>query len=89
MPTPKRKTSKARRDKRASTKFIRPQAVTACLNCSAALNPHSACTECGFYKGRKILTTKLDRVLKRGETRRAVQAKQEAAEPAHEHAEEK
>lgn len=90
MPVPKRKTSKARRDQRSSTKFIRPQAITACLNCSAALSPHQACAECGFYKGRKVLTTKIERVLKRGEARQALQAKQEKhAEAPHEHTEEK
>lgn len=75
MPVPKRKTSKARRDQRASTKFIRPQAITKCLNCEHPINPHQVCFECGFYKGKKIMTTKLERAIKRGEVRRAQQAK--------------
>lgn len=83
MPVPKRKTSKARRDKRSANKHIRPQAVSACLNCSAAINPHSACASCGFYKGKKVLTTKLERAIKRGESRRVQAAKhEEAAAPA-------
>lgn len=76
MPVPKRKTSKARRDKRSANKHIRPQAITACLNCSAPLASHVACTACGFYKGRKVLSTKLERALKRGEARHA-QGKQQ------------
>lgn len=78
MPVPKRKTSKARRDQRSSTKFIRPQAVTGCSNCGAPLSPHQACLHCGYYKGKKVLTTKLDRALKRGEVRSAQKAQAQA-----------
>ena len=74
-----------------ANKHIRPQAVAACLNCSAALSPHQACASCGFYKGRKVLTTKLERVIKRGESRRAQQTEQahQATEAEHEHKDEK
>lgn len=84
MPVPKRKTSKARRDQRQSTKFIRPQATTSCSNCQAPLATHTACMSCGFYKGRKVLTTKLDRALKRGEERSAAQAKMAKKHESHE-----
>ena len=80
MPVPKRKTSKARRDQRSSTKFIRAQAITACSNCASPLNPHQACLHCGFYKGKKVLTTKLERVLKRGEVRATARSAQKAKE---------
>lgn len=69
MPTPKRKTSKSRRDKRSAGKHIRFVAVTKCQNCSAALRPHQACADCGFYKGVKVLTTKADRAVKRGQVK--------------------
>lgn len=78
MPVPKRKTSRSRRDKRHSTRFIRPQAIASCANCSQPLSPHVACAECGFYKGVKVLRTKSERVLRRGETRRAKQVAQAA-----------
>ncbi len=74
MPVPKRKTSKSRRDKRQSCKFIRPKAFTACSNCSEFLNPHQACLRCGFYKGRKILATKLDRTVRRASARQQANA---------------
>lgn len=89
MPVPKRKTSKARRDKRQSTKFIRVAAITACQNCEAPLNPHAACATCGFYKGVKVLRTKLERAIKRGEAREAIAKKAQAhstEEPHHEEA---
>ena len=73
MPVPKRKTSKSRRDRRSSTNFIRPQSVAECGNCTKPLLPHTACFECGFYKGAKVLRTKGERILTRGEARRAQQ----------------
>lgn len=76
MPTPKRKTSKSRRDKRASGKFISPKAVVNCSQCEAPLSPHQACYQCGFYKGKKVITTKLERALKRGEARSKKQKEQ-------------
>ena len=81
MPTPKRKTSKARRDKRQANKHIRPQAVTKCLNCAEPLNPHAACTGCGFYKGVKVMSTKTDRLVKRAQTAQVKAAKQAKAQP--------
>lgn len=76
MPVPKRKTSKARRDQRHSTRYIRPQAITKCLNCEHVMSPHQACLECGFYKGRKVLRTKQERTISRVEHMQALRAKQ-------------
>jgi large subunit ribosomal protein L32 len=71
MPVPKRKTSKSRRDKRQSCKFVRPKALTECTNCKEPLNAHQACGRCGYYKGRKIFATKLDRTLRKKAAGRA------------------
>lgn len=84
MPVPKRKTSKARRDKRSANKHIRPQAVTTCQNCEQPLSSHAACAACGFYKGKKVLRTKIERVLARSEKKSAVSAKQKPAAAEHE-----
>jgi len=67
MPVPKRKRSRARRDSRFANKGIKVKAITGCPNCTAALVPHVACQNCGFYKGVKVLVTKADRKLKRVE----------------------
>ena len=67
MGVPKRKTSKRRRDQRAANKGIKPGAVMACLTCKAPISPHNICKECGYYKGRKVLSTKNDRMQKRAE----------------------
>jgi len=67
MPVPKRKRSKARRDKRFANKGLKPAAITHCASCTTPLATHVACGECGFYKGRKVLTTKAERGVKRAE----------------------
>ena len=76
MPVPKRKRSKARRDKRFANKGLKVQAFTSCAQCKAALAPHQACKSCGFYKGAKVLETKVERGLKRAELIKFVQQKQ-------------
>jgi large subunit ribosomal protein L32 len=77
MPVPKRKTSKSRRDMRSACKFLRPQAFGACSHCAKPIVPHVICSNCGYYKGRKILVTKADRLLARGEARKNLAQKQQ------------
>ena len=74
MPVPKRKRSKARRDKRFANKGIKPKAISGCLTCQAPIVPHTVCKECGYYKGKKILKTKTDRMHERGQVRQAKDA---------------
>ncbi len=65
MPVPKRKRSRQRRDKRFANKGLSIPQVGLCNNCDAPQLSHQVCKDCGFYKGRKILTTKADRTVKR------------------------
>jgi large subunit ribosomal protein L32 len=65
MPVPKRKRSRARRDSRFANKGIKVKAIASCLNCKVAIVPHTACKDCGFYKGVKVLATKADRAVRR------------------------
>jgi large subunit ribosomal protein L32 len=86
MPVPKRKRSRARRDSRFANKGMVMHSITACNNCEAPLLPHAACHICGFYKGVKVLNTKIDRKINRIQTRQALAAaknkKQATAVPA-------
>ena len=78
MPVPKRKRSRARRDSRFANKFIKVKSFASCSNCSAAITSHKVCATCGYYKGRKIMATKLERSTKRKaalEVRKAAEAK--------------
>ncbi|HEB90142.1 MAG TPA: 50S ribosomal protein L32 [Deltaproteobacteria bacterium] len=55
MAVPKRKTSKAHRDKRRSHDALRTPAASVCPQCGAPKAPHRVCASCGSYKGRPII----------------------------------
>ena len=56
MAVPKRKTSKARRDKRRSAVWkLDAPAMSKCDNCGAIKAPHKVCKNCGFYKGVEVI----------------------------------
>lgn len=59
MAVPKRKVSKARRDKRRSStwKLAAPNLVV-CPKCGALHLPHRMCRECGTYNGREVKVVK-------------------------------
>lgn len=76
MPVPKRKRSRARRDKRFANKGIAVKVFTECQSCHAVCMPHQVCRACGYYKGVKVLNTKAERALKRGETRKQKKARE-------------
>ena len=85
MPVPKRKTSKARRNNRNANKNVVASSFMDCKNCGNVNLPHQVCKNCGFYKGVKVMVTKLDRALVRGTSRKtksdAVAARAQAAAP--------
>ncbi len=58
MAVPKRKTSKARRDKRRSHEALSLPTFTACTKCNDMVRPHHVCEHCGTYNGRKVLDIK-------------------------------
>ena len=64
MAVPKRKVSKARRDKRRSnnSKLSAP-ALVKCSNpaCNEMLLPHRVCKVCGYYNGKKVLNVASDK----------------------------
>lgn len=55
MAVPKRKSSKARRDKRkANWKLTAPNLAT-CSKCGELMMPHRACKACGTYNKRVVV----------------------------------
>ncbi|MFC1842149.1 50S ribosomal protein L32 [Candidatus Dependentiae bacterium] len=80
MPVPKRKRSRSRRDKRFANKGMEVKAITECKNCKEPIAPHKVCSKCGFYKGKKVMETKIDRAIKRGKDRQAKMAKKQERE---------
>jgi large subunit ribosomal protein L32 len=55
MAVPKRKTSKARKNKRRSHGKLDTPGLTRCSHCHQFKMPHSVCPNCGFYAGREII----------------------------------
>jgi large subunit ribosomal protein L32 len=58
MPNPKRRHSKARKNKRRAHDFLTPPSFAKCPNCQEMKAPHQACPHCGFYNGREVIDTK-------------------------------
>lgn len=56
MAVPKRKISKARRDKRRTAKerLNRP-VIMECPQCHEPKLPHRVCRGCGYYKGKEVI----------------------------------
>jgi large subunit ribosomal protein L32 len=56
MAVPKRKSSKARRDKRRNNVWKLPELnFSTCSNCKNLKRPHYVCLSCGFYKGKEVI----------------------------------
>ncbi|HEX9667915.1 MAG TPA: 50S ribosomal protein L32 [Thermoanaerobaculia bacterium] len=58
MPNPKRRHSKARRDKRRAHDALERPATSVCPNCGETKLPHRACSHCGTYRGRQVVDVK-------------------------------
>ena len=57
MAVPKRKTSKARRDKRRSNVWkLSMPGLSKCTQCGELKAPHKVCLNCGYYKGKEVIS---------------------------------
>ena len=56
MAVPKRKTSKARRDKRRSSVWkMEAPTLEKCPHCGAYIRHNRVCPECGFKDGKEVI----------------------------------
>ncbi len=55
MANPKRRHSKARRDKRRAHDALRRPGTSTCSNCGESKLPHRACPSCGYYRDREVI----------------------------------
>lgn len=58
MANPKRRTSKARRDRRRAHDALPLPASSVCPECGEVKMPHRACSHCGHYRGREVVEPK-------------------------------
>jgi large subunit ribosomal protein L32 len=57
MAVPKRKTSKARRDRRRTAKCrLTIPTVIDCPQCHEPKLPHRVCGACGYYNGKEVMS---------------------------------
>jgi len=55
MALPKRKHSKARRDKSRTHWKLTMAPLSKCPQCAQPVMPHRVCSRCGYYRGRQVL----------------------------------
>ena len=58
MATPKKKTSKSRRDMRRSHDALTAASYQECPNCGELKLTHNVCPKCGQYNGKEIVAQK-------------------------------
>lgn len=58
MALPKRKHSKARRDKRRANYKLALPTLVPCPRCHQLRVPHHICLTCGYYNGKEIVEIK-------------------------------
>lgn len=60
MAVPKRRTSKTKKRMRRTHLKLVAKTTVNCPNCGEVIQPHRACTKCGFYKGKNVLNKEVE-----------------------------
>lgn len=60
MPNPKRRHSKARKNKRRTHDALSSRQLGTCPNCHEPKLPHRACPHCGYYRGRAVVAVETE-----------------------------
>jgi len=55
MAVPKQRKTKSRRNQRRMHIFLDTPKTTICPKCGKPVLPHTACSNCGYYKGEEII----------------------------------
>ena len=76
MAVPKKRKTKGSRNQRRMHLFIKPANLALCPKCKKPVLPHTACKNCGFYKGKEVMNvlaemTKKERRQKEKEIKQA------------------
>ena len=59
MPNPKRRHSKRRTSTRRAHDSLRAAGTAECPHCHEPKQPHHACPNCGYYRGRVVVELKV------------------------------
>ncbi|MEK7557394.1 MAG: 50S ribosomal protein L32 [Patescibacteria group bacterium] len=55
MAVPKKRPAKSKRNSRRRHHFLTAAHFTSCPRCSTPIPGHTACPNCGFYRGREVI----------------------------------
>lgn len=71
MGVPKKKCTKAKRNKRRGEYHLKISSFVKCSKCGKDTLPHRVCAFCGYYKGREIINVmaELEKKKKAGEAK--------------------
>ena len=61
MAVPKRRVSKMKKNVRRSHLALSAPGMVTCSNCGELTLSHRVCPNCGFYKGRQVVTPKVEK----------------------------
>jgi len=78
MAVPKKRGTKSKRDKGRLHIFLKEPNLNKCPKCRVLRLAHSACSSCGYYKGREVIDVlaKLDKKERKAKEKE-IQAKEE------------
>lgn len=63
MAEPKKRLTATRSGNRQSHDALKKISLSNCPKCKAKVAPHTVCQNCGFYKGKKVLELKDEKVV--------------------------
>ena len=83
MAVPKKRLPKGRRNKRRMHLYLKAPVLTNCPKCGKPILAHTACSNCGYYKGAEIIDvlkklTKKERKKKEKEIKTEEEEKEKA-----------
>jgi large subunit ribosomal protein L32 len=52
---PRKKLTRARKGRRLASYKLKPVHAAQCSRCRGAKLPHTACPNCGYYRGRQVV----------------------------------
>lgn len=55
MTVPKQRHTKSRRNQRRMHLFLKEHTLGLCPKCQKPVLPHTACSNCGYYKGEEVI----------------------------------
>ncbi|MDP3900464.1 MAG: 50S ribosomal protein L32 [bacterium] len=59
MSVPKKRRTRSSVKRRQSHHALKKATLTTCSQCGKSVLPHTACSHCGYYKGKEVIKVKM------------------------------